>query len=33
MHPVDHKSTPSEYCFWPRRISGQRYQRVTTSWV
>ncbi len=33
MHPVDHRSTPREYCFWPNRISGQRYHRVTTSCV
>ena len=33
MHPVDHKSTPREYLFWPSRISGHLYQRVTTSWV
>lgn len=33
MHPVDHKSTPREYCFWPSKISGHLYQSVTTSWV
>ena len=31
--PIDHISTGHEYCFAPSRISGARYQRVTTSWV
>ena len=30
MQPTDHMSTPVEYCLPPRRISGARYQRVTT---
>ena len=33
MQPVDHKSTPKEYYFYPNNISGHLYQRVTTSWV
>ena len=30
MQPIDHMSTPVEYCRPPRRISGARYHRVTT---
>ena len=30
MQPTDHISTPVEYCRPPRRISGARYQSVTT---
>ena len=30
MQPTDHMSTPVEYCRPPRRISGARYQSVTT---
>lgn len=33
IQPVDQRSTPREYYFWPNKISGQRYQRVTTSCV
>jgi hypothetical protein len=32
MQPTLHISTPVLYCFPPRRISGERYQRVTTWW-
>jgi hypothetical protein len=31
MQPTDHMSTPVEYWRPPSRISGERYQRVTTS--
>jgi hypothetical protein len=30
MQPTDHMSTPVEYCRPPSRISGERYQSVTT---
>lgn len=30
MHPIDQVSTPVEYCFDPKRISGARYHKVTT---
>jgi hypothetical protein len=30
IQPTDHMSTPVEYCRPPRRISGDRYHRVTT---
>ena len=30
MQPIDHMSTPVEYCRPPRRISGARYHSVTT---
>jgi hypothetical protein len=33
MHPVDHKSTPKAYYFYPSNISGHLYQSVTTSCV
>ena len=33
MAPIDQISTGVEYCFYPNRISGALYQRVTTSWV
>lgn len=33
MQPTDHMSTPVEYWRPPSRISGERYQSVTTSWV
>jgi hypothetical protein len=33
MQPTDHMSTPVEYWRPPRRISGARYHKVTTSWV
>ena len=33
MQPIDQMSTGHEYLLAPRRISGARYQRVTTSWV
>lgn len=33
MQPMDHMSTPVEYCLPPSKTSGARYQRVTTSWV
>lgn len=33
MHPADHISTPKEYYFYPIKISGALYQRVSTSWV
>ena len=31
MVPMPHMSTGHAYCRWPRRISGARYHRVTTS--
>jgi len=33
MHPIAHMSTPKEYSFFPKRISGALYHRVSTSWV
>lgn len=30
MQPIDHMSTPVEYCRPPSRISGARYHNVTT---
>ena len=33
MVPIDHMSTGHEYCLAPSRISGARYQSVTTSCV
>ena len=33
MQPADHTSTAVEYVAWPSRISGERYQSVTTSCV
>ena len=33
MAPTDHISTPVEYCRPPSRISGDRYHRVTTTWM
>lgn len=33
MQPKDQMSTPKEYYFYPIKISGALYQRVSTSWV
>jgi len=33
MQPIDQISIGVEYSFAPKRISGARYQRVTTSCV
>ena len=33
MQPIDQISTGVEYYFWPSKISGARYQSVTTSCV
>lgn len=33
IHPTDHISRPIEYYFYPNKISGPLYQRVSTSWV
>ena len=30
MQPIDHMSTPVEYCLPPKRISGDLYHKVTT---
>lgn len=33
MHPTAQTSTALVYLFWPNKISGALYQRVSTSWV
>ena len=33
MQPNDQISTPNEYYFYPNKISGARYHKVSTSWV